>query len=522
MLVLYPTLVVALLAPLYVVANESQAPLTGPESSSPQQSQNSPPCVAIVGAGIAGASTAFRLHELARPLPSLNITIYESEAGVGGRVKSISPPENRRAVVEAGATHFSGDDWCIITAINNVGLKEKDSNPFALPRTVGVWDGEELRVASKCNMESLSWWDVVRLGWKYRLSPWRFRRAVLSNLERWKSFASQHTFDNIVKELKDVGLDGLTLASAENYLGNISIGPRFQSDFVQPCTRARFAQNLADVRGFSSLMAAGVSKATSVDGGNNRVIERMIKLSKADLHLNSQVIKISPGYHRRYRLSVARTSPAYTPNPEYAEFDAVILAASLQSSKVDLGDLGLRSIASLTPYVETHVTHFTTPLAISPKFFDPLLNASVPDDVLTTFTSSHDPDLLSLSKFTICYHRGCLPGDDCDQCDEENLYRVFSRHRIEDGNLVQMIGQKFHEGSELSDYDISWVHRQAWPHAFPRYQENHAIIDEIEIAPKLFYLNGAEEVISSMEMSCRMGHNAAEKLYWQEWSSSPS
>lgn len=157
-----------------------------------------------------------------------------------------------------------------------------------------MWDGEELRVASKCNMESLSWWDVVRLGWKYRLSLWRFRRAVLSNLEKWKSFASQHTFDNIVKELKDVGLDGLILASAENYLGNISIGPRFQSDFVQPCTRARFAQNLADVRGFSSLMAAGVSKATSVDGGNNRVIERMIKLSKADLHLNSQVIKISP------------------------------------------------------------------------------------------------------------------------------------------------------------------------------------------------------------------------------------
>jgi prenylcysteine oxidase / farnesylcysteine lyase len=218
MLFLYPTLVVALLTQLYVAANESQTPLAGPESSSPQQSQNNPLRVAIIGAGIAGASAAFRLHELTRLFPSLNITIYKSEAGVGGRVKSISPPENRRAVVEAGATHFFRDDWCIITAMNNVGLKEKDLNPLALPRTVGVWDGEELRTASKCNMESPSWWDVVRLGWKYRLSPWRFRRAMLSNLEKWKSFASLHTFHNIVKELKDVGIDGLILASAENYL----------------------------------------------------------------------------------------------------------------------------------------------------------------------------------------------------------------------------------------------------------------------------------------------------------------
>ena len=61
------------------------------------------------------------------------------------------------------------------------------------------------------------------------------------------------------------------------------------------------------------------------------------------------------GHHRRYRLSVVHDPhkpppPGHiTPNPEYREFDAVILAAPLPSSKVDLDDLGLRSIASLTP-----------------------------------------------------------------------------------------------------------------------------------------------------------------------------
>jgi len=67
-----------------------------------------------------------------------------------------------------------------------------------------------------------------------------------------------------------------------------------------------------------------------------------------------------------------------------------------------------------------------------------------------TFTTSHDPDLLSLSKFAICYQRGCLPGDDCDQCGWENLYCVLSAIARK-----MMIGKQFREGSELSDYDIS-------------------------------------------------------------------
>jgi hypothetical protein len=133
--------------------------------------------------------------------------------------------------VEARATHFFRDDWGIIAAMNNVGLKEKGSINLWLLRVAGVWDGEELSTAPKCNVESPSWRDVVRLGLEITVfSPWRFSHAVLSNLEKWKSFASLRTFDSIVKELEDVGLDGLISVSAENYLRNLSVGPRFQSN----------------------------------------------------------------------------------------------------------------------------------------------------------------------------------------------------------------------------------------------------------------------------------------------------
>lgn len=505
------TFLIALLLPLFVGAHEKQVPLAEP-------GETTTPRIAIVGAGIAGASTAFRLNELTKLSSSIDVTIYESKPSVGGRIKSIYP-ENSPQVVEAGATHFSTQDWCVMTAMESAGLRQRWSDPLALPKTTGIWDGKELRTAPKCNGESSSLWGQARSVWSYGISPWRFRLLVRSALEKWKSFAGlMPTFDSSVRELEQVGLSELALDSAESYLKNQSITPRFLTEVVQPCTRAQFSQNLASVRALSSIVAAGASKATSIEGGNAFLIERMIELSGADLHLDSRVVKIVSGHNRRYRLSIARHGIEYTPDPQHAEFDAVVLAVPLQSSKIDLSGLDLESTALLHPYVETHVTHFVTPAKISSKFFDYGLNVNVPDHLFTTTSLSHDPDILNIKRSTIRLRRGCLPGNECNQFDTMNLYRVLSRHRIESSDLVRMIGRQLEDGSELSDYDISWVHRQAWPQAFPRYEKQHALLEEIEIGPNLFYLNGAEEVISSMEMSCRMGDNAAMKLYLADWS----
>jgi hypothetical protein len=82
-----------------------------------------------------------------------------------------------------------------------------------------VWNGEELRTTLKYNVESPSRCDLVRSVWKYGLPPWRFRHAVLFNLEKWGPFAWLRTFDSVVKELEDFGLNGLIFASAEIIFG---------------------------------------------------------------------------------------------------------------------------------------------------------------------------------------------------------------------------------------------------------------------------------------------------------------
>jgi heterodisulfide reductase subunit A-like polyferredoxin len=50
--------------------------------------------VAVVGAGISGAQFAFELGEWAQPSTRYDVTIFERESNVGGRIQSVSLPPN--------------------------------------------------------------------------------------------------------------------------------------------------------------------------------------------------------------------------------------------------------------------------------------------------------------------------------------------------------------------------------------------------------------------------------------------
>jgi hypothetical protein len=94
---------------------------------------------------------------------------------------------------------------------------------------------------------------------------------------------------------------------------------------------------------------------------------------------------------------------------------------------------------------------------------------------------------------------------DCDTVIYENIYRVLSNTPVDRYTLAKMAGKE-------CNYAFPFFHHQAWPYAFPQLQDNSRWSDEVEIAPNLFYLSGGEEIVNSLEMSCRMGYNAARKL----------
>ena len=65
--------------------------------------------IAIVGAGIGGASAAFNIHQGNRNRAQQKVTIFERNLRVGGRVKSVHlyPPNGPLKMIEEGATQFS-------------------------------------------------------------------------------------------------------------------------------------------------------------------------------------------------------------------------------------------------------------------------------------------------------------------------------------------------------------------------------------------------------------------------------
>ncbi len=167
-------------------------------------------------------------------------------------------------------------------------------------------------------------------------------------------------------------------------------------------------------------MAARKGKENRVDGGNARLIERMINISGADLRLNSTVRGITSGDAHRYRLSIASPTPYMNPADKvHSEYDIVILAFPLREGNINLNvsDFSGRRLTSdfSTPqlYAESHVTHFSTSATISAAYFNSSLNASIPDDLLTTAESD---DIIGTSKSWVCYNRWCDPGPELDEC----------------------------------------------------------------------------------------------------------
>ena len=62
---------------------------------------------------------------------------------------------------------------------------------------------------------------------------------------------------------------------------------------------------------------------------------------------------------------------------------------------------------------------------------------------------------------------------------------------------------------------MRWVHREEWKHAFLEYGQG-ALLDDIEIADGIFYTGAGEEVVSTLEMSRRMGKRAADLLFYEK------
>lgn len=492
------------------------------------------PRIAIIGAGIMGASSAHHLHQLARLCQPLDITVFEAENQVGGRVRSAHVHNEPACDVEVGAAVFTEDDWCLKAAMQEVGLK-----PAVRSRSeyrTGVWDGSRLLMSYGETDEPLSgaYWQSPKWLWRYGSSLFKIHGMIKKSASRFSSFAIFYPFLELSKKLKksfpsqDFSSSAARFFQSCRFFESCRLSAKVVNEIIRTQSRYRHARELEQVNVLSSLLALRSAPNIAIHKGNQRLPHRMLKIAEAQISLNTRVSRVTNGEERRWKIHTVSTNDQMNmpPSTSEAEFDIFILTAPFASNGIDI-DPPISTLASITevrPYVERHVTLFSTLQRLSPEYFNQSTETIVPENILTAPTQSvsdNDNDIFSIT----VVDRVPQPLAFDEEDELEYVYKIISSRSISDNEIAHMLGHSLDpctsnnisEDQTLSDLGVTWIHRQAWPHAYPEFDPKQPILDNIKIAPDMYYPAAAEEALSTMEMSCRMGKNVAKYLYISKW-----
>ncbi|RMZ82546.1 hypothetical protein DV738_g1683, partial [Chaetothyriales sp. CBS 135597] len=511
---------------LLVGADHSQVPLA--QTSSIQQQSHR---VAIIGGGAAGASAAYYLRKFANESAvdtHLEIALFEASARIGGRTTTINVFGDDGLRTELGASIFVKANPILYNATLDFGL---DLRGFAEKKTGadfewGIWDGTDF-VFKQAASESrwLGYWDVVKLIWKYGISPIKVQRLTQAMVARFLTLYEEPVFPFKVLQqavaetelMPFMALTGLELMREKG------ISDSFASDIIQASTRVNYAQNIAQIHGLESLVCMATDGAMAVEGGNWQIFDQMTKRADVTVHHSSLVTAVVRDQDSgKYAIQVEGDKEADA-KVLRDDFDTVILAAPYQFANLSFTP-PLASPPERIAYVSLHVTLFTSPYSLSPAFFGLSEQSQVPSSVFTTLppgSSGGEDDRHKF--FSVSTLRTIPPGKHSDE--PQHVYKIFSSRRLRASFLAELFGFPFYQPDEDSaqagidsigkEY-ISWYHEKVWhsyPYEIPRTTfADIKLIGDPSTPSGIWYTAGIESFISTMETSALMGRNVAKLI----------
>ncbi|KNG81870.1 prenylcysteine lyase [Aspergillus nomiae NRRL 13137] len=499
------------------------------EHSFTQASDTVPKRVAIIGAGAGGSSTAYSLrkHADASSIP-VNITVFERDSYVGGRSTTVNVLDHPAYPVELGASIFVKVNYNLMNASKELGLFV-DSADAARPKeaddSIGVWDGKQFVFV----LQSNSWWNIPKLLWRYGWAPIRTQNLMKSTVNKFLKLYEEPMFPfrSLTAAAAAVGLLDSTSTPGDVFLKENNISPDFSRDIIQASTRVNYGQNLGLIHGLESMVCMATDGAVSIKGGNWQIFQGMLKAAQADVRLNHTVTSIQ----RNADNTLTLTYKANNSKEQKLVFDEVVIAGPLQHSELSITP-PVEKQPDEIPFVTLHVTLFSSPHKLSPKFFNLQgASAQTPETILTTVPSDLDlgsekagvgpTGFWSISTLQTVDHPPASP----DQNSSKHyVYKVFSPEQLSADFVRSILGLESPSDpvknnstiGDLSRQDISWHHEKVWypyPFLYPR-----VTFEETLLSPNIWYTGGIESFISTMETSALMGKNVATLLFqsWQE------
>jgi prenylcysteine oxidase/farnesylcysteine lyase len=430
--------------------------------------------------------------------------------------------------VELGASIFVEVNEILMNATKEFGLNIKSADqgrPKEAEDGLGVWDGTDFVYRHKNN--GYYWWDIAKLIWKYGLAPIKTQNLMKSTVGKFREMYKQPYFPwkSLSAVTLNTGLVNATGATGSEFLQKNGISDAFSRDIIQASTRVNYGQNLPLIHGLETMVCMATDGAVAAKGGNWQIFDSMLRSSRAEVKLNTQVLEISRNDNEAY--SISYTSGNDT---EQAAFDHVVLASPLQFSDIEISP-ALKHTPDVIPYVQLHVTLFASPYRPSPRFFGQTAESAVPETILTTLPSDLD---LRAKKAGVgpagFWSISTLKSVDLPKTNDTNdqdprphfVYKIFSPEPVTADFMVSLLGiESQHDKlrtnstsggiSDISSKYISWHHEKIWnsyPYLYPR-----VTFEEIELDHNFWYTSGIESFISTMETSALSGMNAANLVF---------
>ena len=416
------------------------------------------PAVAVVGAGIGGASLAWFLRDRST---AGRVDVYEATERVGGRLRSVSVGGRR---FEAGGKHIHERNRCIDSFVDRFGF-ERQSVSRGAGRT-GVWDGNRFSLTT-AGTEPVT---LFRLLTRYGLSPRRARAETEAVADRFDAIYdhAETAFETPERLFETVGLGEVRTRSGREYLTEHGVGSRFVDELVAGTTRTIYGQN-PSINAVACLVAlTGMGSGTyTLDVANAELCRRLLADADAAVHTGTPVERIAVGDDET-RLTASGTTERY---------DAVCLAAPAEFADIELSGASTPAGYGDRDFSELSVAYVSGRL--DPAHFGERAVEDLPGLVVTSADSP--TEFVHLR--------------DVGEHADGPVYKLTTR----DGATPALLESLFASVYELEE--VSW-------RAFPRL-EPETPTPPFRLTDGVYYVNAMESVASTMETQAIAGRTVA-------------
>lgn len=440
-------------------------------------SDASSPTVCVIGAGIASASLSHFLTKTPLQL-SPRILVFERSAQVGGRIGTVDFPitADRTVKIESGASIIAGSNQLMRYFVQFLDLR---ATP---PRhgTLGLWDGNSLVLRTSANSKMR---DSISFVQRYGRALFRMRSFVNTLLSDYARIypvggpGAEWPPCETVQQLFEPchGLYNRSQMAFSEVVEQL-FSARLGSELIAAITRVNYGQDPGEMNGFSGAVGLAGSGADlwAVDGGNVQIVEQLLKLSKAEVLLNTKIESVmSTKVDGKNMLKLESERDSWL-------CDTVVLAAPYETADVKFPEALAKSLSVDREFQRTHATFVRGYLNSKTFGSDP------PDAILTTEGVSEP-----FTSVGMVWH-------DVDG-KEPPIFKVFSKTKLTAPSLARM----FQRGSKkLAQFPWLAYPKFNVPERFPMFLHNLP-------GGNVIYTSPVESAGSAMEMSAVSGANAA-------------